>query len=237
MHIPQQTKAKQLQLEVNAMTFLPLENIQTQVDASYSLTDNIVLAGGGVFLKERPDDDGYTDEIDYVGGHFGLGFLTQLSEDLRSSSMAGVAIQSWSFQLDDYDANQTIDNCSPWDCDFTRFDATVVNPFAQTSVIYGSRRTNLSFSLRVEAPAFDFENAEGAYLYSTDTVSETRPLDTESQLYTVMGALHGNYGINKYIGLYAQLTVQRNFNVEDSTGIKMNEGAFYTGLSATFGDD
>ena len=240
VHIPQQTKAHQLQVEAAADVF---RGVSTSVDASYSLTENFVLTTGGALY---PIDD-------LKSFHFGVGALVESPVDwIRISATTGVMFQRWRDYVGPSDEIMFADEQNDLlDIDFEfgeaydgfdTFDAEVVMPFAQTALVFGPGTENFSVVFRVERPTFQFSNVT-----PTEKEFETEGGDTIAFPFTLEEELLITSAIvqvkSQLIGdLSALLQVrafQKIYGMSDSAGFDINNDMFddlYVGLSYLFNE-
>ena len=144
VHVPHQTAQGQLQIEAKIPDDVTSDQYDTHIDASYTLTENVVLSSGLLVSSYRSNGDDEANQYneDYSGLHVGAGYNTRLNDWIRVSSLAGLSLQSWS-----YENTEPATDIDSLELDeFTKFDSTIISPFAQTSLIFGGRRTNVSLS-------------------------------------------------------------------------------------------
>ena len=226
VHVPHQTQAEQVQFEATLPDEISGDIFNTQIDTSYSLTDNIIVSGGLVYQTYA---DVGIDET-YAGVQLGAGYHLPINDWLRATSLAGVGLQSWSWDEDQSNLEKD------YSLGFDSFDASIVVPFAQTSLIFGSRRTNVSASLRIETPTFQFRNTAG--VLDTGYV-EDDPIeyDRETTLYTLASVVQLNVGLGDHWGLFGQFVKRDVSGFQRTTGIEAEFGALYLGLSYITGED
>ena len=225
VHVPHQTKAEQLQIEATLADDISDDHLKTQIDTSYSITNNFIVSGGLVYHYTSSAID-----EEYAGIHVGAGYHFPINDWFRATSLVGVGLQSWSW--DENRENQE-DDYSPG---FERFDASIVVPYAQTSLIFGSRRTNVSASIRVDTPNFQFRNTAGL-LETGDPEDPLIEYDRETQLYSLASVVQINVGLGDHWGLFGQL-IDRNFSgIKRTTGIEGEIGWLYLGVSYITGED
>ena len=226
LHVPHQTKAEQLQIEATLPEEINGDTFNTQIDTSYSLTDNFIVSGGLIYQTFASSG---IDER-YAGIHLGAGYHLPINDWFRSTSLAGVGLQTWSWDEDQSNLDED------YSLGFDSFDASIVAPFAQTSLIFGSRRTNVSASLRIETPTFQFRNTAGALEtgYAEDPPIE---YDRETQLYSLASVVQLNLGLGDHWGLFGQIVNRNISGIKRTTGIEAEFAALYLGVSYMTGED
>ena len=232
VHVPHQTAQGQLQIEAKIPDDVTSDQYDTQIDASYTLTENVVLSSGLLVSSYRSNGDDEANQYneDYSGLHVGAGYNTRLNDWIRVSSLAGLSLQSWS-----YENTEPATDIDSLELDeFKKFDSTIISPFAQTSLIFGGRRTNLSLSLRVDAPRFDFDNVSPTTTFNT---GEPHPFDTVTQLYALSGVIQANVGLFDHWSLFGQFVRRDYTGFSDTTGIWAEFAALYIGVGYMTGED
>ena len=96
VHVPHQTKAAQLQIEATLPEEINGDTFNTQIDTSYSLTDNFIVSGGLIY--QTFESSGIDER--YAGIHLGAGYHLPINDWVRSTSLAGVGLQTWSWDED-----------------------------------------------------------------------------------------------------------------------------------------
>ena len=193
-YVPQHTGAKQLQIEAGP----------AQVDASYSINDQISVNVGGVFQKNETkieeeingDKIEGTETSELMGTHFGVGYFKPLGTDEGTvfSLNAGAAIQTWQFDRSNPDLLGTVG--------FDSFEAGVMNPYAQVAFSHGSPESNSVVGLRYEQPTFDFTDAQPATLKAKG----------EPKLVNLI--VQGKYLLFKGISLFSHFIYRHNLDTE-----------------------
>ena len=189
-YIPQHTEAKQLQVELGA----------SQADVSYSITDHIQANVGGLYVRSRNESAEGTDDNQLnrtetstlAGGHLGLGFFTALNEskDKVFSINVGSAFQNWEFTREGDDL--------ALDLGYDNFTASIVNPYAQATMMFGKPTNNISFGVRYERPMFDFEDPNGA------------PLEDNSKPSLLNYIIHSKFEIMSSVSFFGQFIYRDN---------------------------
>ena len=152
-YVPQHNKAKQLQVEVD----------ESQADVSYSITDQISVNAGGVYLTSQTEvtqtsngvEETNTETSTLMGGHIGVGYFKAFGASKKNvfSFNVGSAFQSW-----DYNQTNPSGPIPTKGETFTSFESSIINPYAQVGYSYGSQLSNIVLALRYEKPMFDFQN-------------------------------------------------------------------------------
>ena len=152
-YVPQHNKAKQLQVEVG----------ESQADVSYSITDQISVNAGAVYLTSETEVTQTSNGVEVtnketstlMGGHIGVGYFKAFGASKKSvfSFNAGSAFQSW-----DYNQTNPSEPIPTKGETFTSFESSIINPYAQLGYSYGSQLNNIVLALRYEKPMFDFQN-------------------------------------------------------------------------------
>ena len=236
VHIPQQTKKNQAQVEAT-LPELDGNSFGTQIDGSYTITDNIVISAGGIFHTyddhARGADGASTDET-FMGVHAGAGYLHKYNDWLRFTSLLGMSAQSWTY-------NTTPNNDELFDdVGFDRFDATVLSPFGQAGLILGKEDTNITFLVRVETPMFNFSNTkpkERTVVEFDDEGNTSERLVTynlDESLVLLIPTIQANLGVSDHFSLFAQTLTNRTFGLDENSGIDVRIFGLYLGGVAKF---
>ena len=221
-YVPQHNDAKQLQVEVG----------QSQADVSYSITDQISVNAGAVYLTSETDITQTVNDVEITsketsnltGGHIGAAYFKAFGASKKNvvSVNVGSAFQSWDYNQTNPDATLGTG--------FTSFEASVINPYAQLGYSYGSQMSNIVLGLRYEKPMFDFQKVQ------------PNSLTDESNPSLVNVIIQGKFNVVGPISFFTQYIHRTNldgeyyFDTLDYTNpYSISSWNLYVGLSYAMG--
>ncbi|MBM4293123.1 MAG: hypothetical protein FJ138_18330, partial [Deltaproteobacteria bacterium] len=208
---------------------------------SYSVNNFLVATAGTSYLtreEKATEDSSRKRTSSQKGAHVGFGYYKNIGPKQRTrlSAIAGSAFQTWDY-TNDFASEVSAQGDFNGPLGFTRFNASVINPFGQVALTHGSSLSNTSFALRLEKPMIDFSKTE----------PDTARAKGSPTLLNV--ALQGKYGLFAGLSFYAQFVYRHNFDtryfdnlfddyIDNKNAYEISSWNLYAGLTyeLDFGD-